>query len=146
MANEAEPHEKGIEVRDAKSEDQYLRLNVCAPTWRISMKKHVRMVVLATGLLMLGATALAQQVAQNHVHEECRQAESFQSPCKCSKQTRSLTCTNWRTTLSNKVCNKTCPVCACTPDGWVAGSIFGIRGNYASTTLRDYLTADSSSD
>lgn len=111
------------------------------------MKKHVRMVMLVAGFLMLSANALlAQQVAQNHVQEECRQAESFQSPCKCSKETKSLTCTNWRTSLSNKVCNKTCPVCACTPSGWVADSIFGSRGTYASTSLREYLTAASSSD
>jgi hypothetical protein len=102
------------------------------------MKMHVRMAALAIGCL-LSAGALAQQVSQNHVQEECRPAGSVQVPCKCPKQTKSLTCTVYRTSLGNKQCNKTCPVCACTPDGWVAEFIPNGGARLASSTLSDYL-------
>lgn len=80
------------------------------------MKLPIRMLAITIGFLASSTAALAQI----HVHEQCNIAESYQQPCKCSKGTKSVTCNNWRTSPGNKICNKTCNVCACTPDGMPA--------------------------
>lgn len=96
------------------------------------MKLPIRMLAITIGLLVASTTVLAQ----THVHKQCNIAESFQKPCKCAKETKSLTCNKWRASPGNDVCNTTCQVCACTPSGWVA-SLTGESSTIAASACSD---------